>query len=103
MAENNEKIAKTVSDETPATPKADKKSNKSAVNRENFFVRVWKKLVKFFKDTVGELKKVYWTPKDELIKNTKLVVVTVLAVGIAIAVVDTVSSVIVNAIAGLIG
>ena len=103
MAENNEKIVEASVDEATATQKADKKPNKSAVKRENFFVRVWKRLVKFFKDTVGELKKVYWTPKDELFKNTKLVVITVVAVGIAIAVVDTVSSVIVNSIAGLIG
>ena len=103
MAENNEKIVEVSSEETAPTEKVAKKSNKSAVKRDNFFVRVWKKIVKFFKDTVGELKKVYWTPKDELIKNTKLVVVTVVAVGVAIAVVDTVASVIVNGIAGLIG
>ena len=101
MAENNEMLEASV--EEAAAAKAEKKSNKSAAKRENFFVRAWKKLVKFFKDTVGELKKVYWTPKDELIKNTKLVVVTVLAVGVAIAIVDTVSSLIVNSIAGLIG
>ena len=102
MAENNEKIVDASVEEAPAA-KAEKKPVKSAVKKENFFVRVWKKLVKFFKDTVGELKKVYWTPKDELFKNTKLVVITVVAVGLAIAVVDTVSSVIVNSIAGLIG
>ena len=102
MAENNEKLVEASAEEA-TTAKVEKKSSKSAVKRENFFVRVWKKLVKFFKDTVGELKKVYWTPKDELIKNTKLVVITVVAVGVAIAVVDTVSSVIVNSIAGLIG
>ena len=93
---------KSVSVDTDAV---DAKSTKEAKKdkKPNFFVRVWKKLVKFFKDTVGELKKVYWTPKDELFKNTKLVVITVVAVGLAIAVVDTVSSVIVNSIAGLIG
>ena len=101
MAENNEMLEASV--EEAAAQKSDKKSNKSAVKRENFFVRVWKKLVKFFKDTVGELKKVYWTPKDELVKNTKLVVVTVIAVGVAISIVDFISSSIVNAIAGLIG
>ena len=103
MADNNEKIVEASVDEAAVSQKTEKKSNKSAVKRDNFFVRVWKRIVKFVKDTVGELKKVYWTPKDELIKNTKLVVITVVAFGVVIAIVDTVSSLIVNSIAGLIG
>lgn len=97
MAEQNQKNVDFI-EEAPQ-----KKSAKNAPKRANVFVRAWKRIVKFFKDTVGELKKVYWTPKDELIKNTKLVVITVIAVGVAIAVVDTASSFIVNSIAGLIG
>ena len=101
MAELNQNNVDVVSAEEARVEK--KKASKNAPKRVNFFVRVWKRIVKFFKDTAGELKKVYWTPKDELIKNTKLVVVTVVAVGLAIAVVDTVCSMIVNSIAGLIG
>ena len=71
--------------------------------KPNFIVRFWNKLTKFCKDTVGELKKVSWTPKTELAKSTKLVIVTVLAVCIAIAVVDVAFSQLINAIAGLIG
>ena len=103
MAEQNEKNLDLSVEEVPVEKKAEKKSSKNAAKGENFFVRTWKKLLKFFKDTAGELKKVYWTPKDELIKNTKLVVVTVVAVGLAIGIVDTVCSFIVNTIAGLIG
>ena len=99
MAEQNQKNVEFIEE----APIDKKKAGKNASKHENFFVRTWKRLVKFFKDTAGELKKVYWTPKDELIKNTKLVVVTVVAVGVAIAVVDTVCSLIVNSIAGLIG
>ena len=40
--------------------------------KPNFFVRVWKKICKFFKDVAGEMKKVVWTPKNELKKSTKL-------------------------------
>ncbi len=79
----------------PDTKKDDKKPN--------FFVRVWRKLKKLCKDVVGEMKKVVWTPKDELRKSTKLVLVTVVAVGLAIAVVDTCFSWVINSIAGLIG
>ena len=71
--------------------------------KENFFVRIWKKFRKLCSDTVGELKKVVWTPKAELSKNTKLVIVTVVAVAVVIALVDLGASSLINAIAGLIG
>ena len=71
--------------------------------KPNIFVRAWKRLVKFCRDTVGELKKVVWTPKHEVIKSSKLVIVSVIAVCLSIAVIDLCSSWIINAIAGLIG
>ena len=71
--------------------------------KKNFFVRAWNKLIKFFKDTHGELKKVVWTPRAELIKSFKLVVATVVAIAAVIAVIDLSSSWIINSIAGLIG
>ena len=101
MAEENMNIPEEQLAETSAP--AEKKAKSKAPKKENFFVRVWKKLVKFCKDTAGELKKVVWTPKAEVFKSFKLVVVTVVAVGLAIAIVDLTSSFIINAIAGLIG
>ncbi len=71
--------------------------------KENVFVRIWKKIKKFCKDTVSELKKVSWTPKTELFKSTKLVVVTVVVVCIAIALIDLGASWVINSLAGLIG
>ena len=53
------------------------------MKKENIFVRLWKKLCKLCSDTVGELKKVVWTPKSELIKSTQLVVVAVIAVAVS--------------------
>ena len=79
------------------------KEPKKVEKKPNFFVRVWKKLCKLCKDVVGEMKKVVWTPKNELKKSTKLVLATVVAVGLAIAVVDFCFSWIINSIAGLIG
>lgn len=84
--------------ETAATKKAAKVEKKP-----NIFVRLWKKLCKLCKDVVGEMKKVVWTPKDELKKSTKLVLVTVVAIGLAIAIVDTSFSWLINSFAGLIG
>ena len=77
-------------------------------NRQNNEVKakkpnIFKRLGKFFKDTAGEMKKVVWTPKAEVSKNSKLVVITVVAVALIIAVIDFGSSWIINSIAGLIG
>ena len=71
--------------------------------KPNFFVRTWNKLCKFCKDTVGELKKVVWTPKDELKKSSKLVIISVVAVCLAIAVIDVCASLLINSLAGLVG
>ena len=104
MAEENKKIAAENNAEEAVVDKAAKKvKSKDAVKKPNFFVRLWKKLVKFCKDTHGELKKVVWTPKSEVIKSFELVIATVVAVSLAIAVVDLASSWVINSIAGLIG
>ena len=81
----------------------EKKVKESGEKKPNIFVRAGKKIAKFFKDVVGEMKKVTWTSKDELLKSTKIVLVTVVAVAIVIAVIDTLCSLGINTIAGLIG
>ena len=81
----------------------EKKAKKAATKQENFFKRTWKKFVKLCKDTAGEMKKVVWTPKAELAKSTKLVIFTVIAIGLAIAFIDTTFSYLINTIAGLVG
>ena len=85
-----------------AKVKASAKS-KNVAKKENIFKRIWKKIVKLCKDTSSEMKKVVWTPKNELAKNTKLVLITVVAIGVVIAVFDTACSYIINTVAGLIG
>ena len=87
MAENNKNLT----------------SAKSADKKPNFFVRFGKKIAKLCKDTVGELKKVVWTSKSEVWKSFQLVIATVVAVSVAIAIIDIVSSYVINTIAGLIG
>ena len=86
-------------EEVASAPAKEKKT----VKKDNFFKRMWKKLVKLCKDTVGEMKKVVWTPKSELWKNTKLVLFSVIAVSLAIAVIDTAFTYLFTTIAGLIG
>jgi preprotein translocase SecE subunit len=86
---------------------ADEKRNvstkKSDAKNDNFFTRIWKKIVKLCKDTVGELKKVVWTPKAEVKKTFLLVIATVVGVSLVIAVIDFGSSWIINTIANLLG
>ena len=79
------------------------KKQKAAPKKENFLVRTWKKLVKFCKDTKGELKKVAWTPKEEVRKNFVLVIATVVSVSLVILAIDFGSSWIINGIADLFG
>ena len=80
-----------------------KSDSKKADKKPNLFVLVCKKIAKLCQDVAGEMKKVVWTPKDELKKSSKIVLATVVAVGLAIAIVDTCFSLIINSIAGLIG
>ena len=95
---------KNVSAETEENAaKVEKKVKTKTEAKPNFFVRAWKKVAKLAKDTWGELKKVTWTPKAEVMKSFKLVIATVVAVAVVIAVIDLTSSFIINSIAGLIG
>ena len=100
MSEENKNLPV---EETAEVKSKEKSDNKKADKKPNFFVRVGKKIAKLFKDVVGEMKKVVWTPTGELKKSTKIVLATVVAVGLAIAVVDTFFSWAINSIAGLIG
>ena len=89
--------------ENVSAPKAEVKSTKSQEKKPNALKTLANKLVKFLKDTKGELKKVVWTSKTEVWKSFQLVIATVVAVSVAIAVIDYVSSLVINTIAGLIG
>ena len=93
---------KKIKNDSTSEKKVEKKA-KSQEQKPNFFVRTGKKLVKFCKDTVGELKKVVWTSKTEVWKSFKLVIATVVAISALIAVIDLVANTIIVSIAGLIG
>ena len=84
MAKNKKNVS--LSDENSVSET--KVKTKSIDKKPNFFVRVWRKICKLFKDVVGEMKKVVWTSKSELKKSTKIVIVTVVVFAVAIAVVD---------------
>ncbi len=46
------------------------------------------RIVKFFKETKSELKKVVWPSKQQIIKNTLIVIAAVIAIGAVIWILD---------------
>ena len=86
-----------------ADAKPAKAEKRKGEKKENFFVRFGKKIKKLLRDLGSEMKKVVWTPKAEVSKNSKLVIATVVIVALIIAVIDFSSSWIINSVAGLIG
>ena len=94
-------VEEQVTEEKVVTEAKPAKRNKKSV--KEFFVGIWKKIVKLCKDTKSEMKKVTWTSKTELKKSTKLVLVSIVAVGIAIAIIDLAFSFIINTTAGFFG
>jgi len=47
-----------------------------------------KKIVQFFKDSIGELKKVVWPSRDDVIASTKVVIISTLIVALFLGAVD---------------
>lgn len=70
---------------------------------KNFFVRIGKTISKKWREYLSEMRKVVWMPGKDVKKNTVLVVITVLAFGVCIGLVDYVFSEIIEGFAGLIG
>ena len=79
------------------------KTTKSKDAKPNIFTRAGKWIVKFLKDTKGELKKVVWTSKSDVWKSLQLVIIAVVGVSLAIWVVDFLSSTGISALARLFG
>ncbi len=75
---------------------ADSKSNKN----DKLVVKKPNKIQKWWKETIGELRKVTWPTKEEAIKMTKIVIVVVLATAIFLGVVDFVFSRLVGLLLG---
>ncbi len=47
-----------------------------------------KKIILFFKESYAELKKVTWPSKDEVVSSTKVALVSITIVAIALGIVD---------------
>jgi preprotein translocase subunit SecE len=47
-----------------------------------------KKIIKYFQDTVAELKKVIWPSREEVFSSTRVVIFTIFLVAIALGILD---------------
>lgn len=81
MAENEKKVPETAVVSEKET-KAVKKDAKSKKDKKPSRVIAW------FRTTKAELKKISWTPKKTLIKNTTIALVGMIALGAVIALLD---------------
>lgn len=58
---------------------------KKTEKKPNFFVRVAAKTLKYFRELRAELRKVVWPSFNSVVKNTGVVIVTVLMVSVLIS------------------
>ncbi len=72
----------------------DKKSKKPSI---------FKRISKWFKEMKSELKKVQWPTWKQTLKNTGIVILCVIVVGVVIGVFDTLATAIINALIALFG
>ena len=70
-----EKAAPSIAEATVPAKKTKEKKKKSA--KPNFFVRLWRRVVKFWRDYNSERKKISWKPWHEVWKSAIIVIVTV--------------------------
>lgn len=93
MSEKKEKT-------TAEVAKKDKKTEAPA-KKANPFKGLGAKIKKFFKDFKGEWKKVTWPSGKTVLNNSLVVIVIVAIVGVALFVVDTGLSTIIDLLVGL--
>lgn len=86
---------------TAEVTKKDKKSDAPAKKKENIFKKMGAKIKKFFKDFKGECKKVTWPSGQTVLKNSLVVIVVVVIVGVVLFAIDTGLSSIIDWLVGL--
>ena len=71
------------------------------VKKENWFVRTWGKIAKYFRELRSELKKVVWPTPKQVLKNAVIVLAYVVVVGVFIWLFDFVAQFGINSLIGL--
>lgn len=105
MAEKEKKIKNPPDTEKKTNgAKVDKKAGKVTdikEKKQNPFVRIAKGTKSFFKNFKGDIKKIVWPDSKTVLKNTAVVLVIVLAVGVVIFGFDFVLTKILDAVKNL--
>ena len=84
MAENENKTPETVEAKEAKVAKAEKKPEKAKDKKPSVFARIGA----WFRTTKAELKKIVWTPRKTVLKNTALVLVAMILLGAVIGLLD---------------
>jgi preprotein translocase subunit SecE len=61
----------------------------TTVKKENIFVKSGKSISKFFRDAKSEIRKIVWPTPQAVFKNTGVVLVTIIIIGLFIFGLDT--------------
>ena len=69
--------------------------------KENWFVRTWGSIRRYFRELRSELKKVVWPTPQQVLKNTLIVLACVVVVGVFIWLFDVVGDLIIKALISL--
>ena len=59
--------------------------------KANWFVRAWRAICRYFRELRSELKKVVWSTPKQVAKNTLIVIVCVLVVGVMLWLFDIIA------------
>ena len=68
------------------------------VKKENWFVKTWGRICRYFRELKSELKKVVWSTPKQVLKNALIVVCCVLVVGVFIWLFDYAAEFIIHSI-----
>ena len=78
-------------------------ADKTIKKKPNIFVRMGKAIVRFFRDTKGEMKKVVWPSRKQVLNNFAVVAVFVVACALFIFALDFVFNWLFNLVLSLGG
>ena len=91
MAENEKQVAETAQ-ASVAEEKAEAPAPKKAKKPNKERPKLTERLKKFWRDYKSEFKKIVWPSKEETTKSTVVVVSTIVAFAVAIAILDFIFS-----------
>jgi len=83
----NEKAAKIKKAKTDKTGKK-KTEERSKQSKVNPFKKIWNAILRFFKNTKGEVKKIIWPGRQMIIKSTGVVIAAILVIGAGVWIID---------------